>query len=76
MICQQLQSRFGIFPRKAIDTYGANRKPDRTSEVSVDVPSVYLVNPVGSDGLVLNADGILHPGVLSISRKVTRLNPV
>ena len=72
---QQLQSGLGIFPRKGIDTYSANRKPDSTSEGSIVFPSLYLVNPVSSDGLVLNADGVLHPGVLSVSRKSDMAQP-
>jgi hypothetical protein len=67
MIRQQLQSGLGIFSRKGIDTYRANRKPDSASEGSIVFPSLYLVNPVSSDGLVLNADGVLHQGVLSVS---------
>jgi hypothetical protein len=74
MIRQQLQSGLGIFSRKGIDTYRANRKPDGTSEGSIFFALVYLVNPVGSDGLVLNADGVLHQVCFPFLEKVTRLN--
>lgn len=66
MVRQQLQSSLGVFSLVGINTYWANRKPDRTSDRSIFVPSIYLVNPVRSDTLALNNDGF-HRDVLSIS---------
>src|SRR5713101_8355063 len=76
MIRQQLQSSLGISSLKGIDTYGANGKPDSTSERSIFIPPLYLVNPVSSDWLALNKDGVLHYGALSVSGKETRLTAI
>jgi hypothetical protein len=72
MFRQQLQSSFSITSREGIDTYRANRKPDSASEHSIFFPSLYLLNPVSSDSLALNKDGVSHHGVLSVSGKETR----
>jgi hypothetical protein len=72
MIRQQLQSSLGIFSLKGIDPYRADRKPDSASERPIFFPSLYLINPVSSDGLALNKDGVSHHGVLSVSGKETR----
>jgi hypothetical protein len=75
MVRQQLQSSLGISSPKGVDTYRANRKPDRASERSILFPSLYLVNPVSSDSLTLNKDGVFHCGVFSVSGEETRFTP-
>jgi hypothetical protein len=72
MFRQQLQSSLGISSREGIDTYRANRKPDGASERSIFFPSLNLVNPISSDRLALNKNGVFHNGVLFVSTKETR----
>ena len=72
MVRQQLQSSLGISSREGIDTYRANREPDRASERSLLFPALYFVNPVSSDRLALNKDGVFHHGVLFVSGEETR----
>jgi hypothetical protein len=72
MFRQQVQSSLGISSREGIDTYRANRKPDCASERSMLFPPLYLVNPVSSDSLALNKDGVFHHGVLFVCEKETR----
>jgi len=73
MFRQQLQSSLGIFSLEGVDTYRADRKPDRASERSIFFPSLYLVNPVSSDWLALNKDGVFHHGVLFVFGEERRL---
>ena len=72
MVGQQLQSRLGIRSPKGVDTDWAHREPDRASDRSRFLPSLDLVNPVRSDRLVLNTDGVLHHGGQSVSGKEFR----
>ena len=72
MVHQQLQRTLGIFSLKGVKTYRAHRKPDRASERSLLFPALYLVNPVSSDRLALNKDGVFHHGVLFVSGEETR----
>jgi hypothetical protein len=67
MFRQQLQCSLGIFSLKGIDTYRANRKPDRASERSIFFPSLNLANPISSDWPALNKYGVFHRGVLFVS---------
>ena len=46
MFRQQVQSSLGISSREGIDTYRANRKPDRASERSILFPPLHLVYPL------------------------------
>jgi hypothetical protein len=54
MIRQQRQSRLGIISLKGIDTYWANRKPNRARWHSFVCALLDFVNPISSDGLALN----------------------
>jgi hypothetical protein len=72
MFRQQLQSSLGIPSREGIDTYRANRKPDSASDRSIFFPSLNLVNPISSDRLALNKNGVFHHGVLFVSVRETR----
>lgn len=73
MVGQQLQSGGGICSFESVDAHRADGKPDRASGNPIFLPALDVVNPVGSDCLALNEDGVLHHGALSISEKKTRV---
>lgn len=54
MVRQQLQGSLGVFALKVVDTYGADRKPNAARKHAIFFPSLYPVNPVGSDRVALN----------------------
>jgi hypothetical protein len=72
MVRQQLQCRLGISPLKGVDTYRANRKPNRASGRSIFCPPLNLVNPISADRLALNKDGAFQimPSVSGGEEKV------
>ena len=55
---QELQSHVGVFALEGVDAYRANRKPDRAREDSIFFSSLYPVNPIRSDTLLLNENGV------------------
>lgn len=69
MVGQQSQGSLRIFPLKGVDTYGSDGKPDIAMDNSIFFPSLYLVNPVGSDRLPLNQDRVGHDDLLSLLRE-------
>ncbi len=60
MVPQQRQCGLGIRSLKGVDTYRTHGKPNRASELSIFCPSLNLVDPISSDRLALNKNGVFQ----------------